>query len=101
MAPQPGARPIFVPTVRFRELLCNGRVAVLLASAALFHLANAPVMPLVAQKVAYVGGSTGQIAGVVFTAQAVMIPAALLAGWLGDSWGRKPGLAGGFVVLPV
>jgi hypothetical protein len=90
-----------MPVVRFRELLCDGRVAVLLASAALFHLANAPVMPLVAQKVAYVGGSNSQVAGVVLTAQAVMIPAALLAGWLGDSWGRKPVFAVGFIVLPL
>jgi MFS family permease len=87
--------------VRFRELMCDGRIAVILASAALFHLANAPVMPLVAQKVKHLGGSSSQVAGVVLAAQAVMIPVALLAGWLGESWGRKPVFAIGFIVLPV
>jgi MFS family permease len=86
--------------VRFRELICDWRIAVLLASAAMFHLANAPVMPLVAQKVKHLGGSSSQVAGVVLAAQAVMIPVALLAGWLGESWGRKPVLAIGFIVLP-
>src|SRR5207244_1526967 len=68
------------PTVRFWELLRDRRVATLLAAATLFHLANAPVMPLVAQKVKHMGGSNGQVAGVVFVAQAVMVPVALLAG---------------------
>jgi MFS family permease len=87
--------------VRFRELICDWRIAVLLASAGLFHLANAPVMPLVAQKVKHLGGSSSQVAGVVLAAQAVMIPVALLAGWLGESWGRKPVFAMGFIALPV
>jgi MFS family permease len=89
------------PPARFRELLHDRRVVVLLLAAALFHLANAPVMPLVAQKVKHVGGSNSQVAGVVFIAQAVMVPIALLAGLLGDRWGRKPVLALGFAVLPV
>ena len=84
----------------FRELLRDRRVAVFLASATLFHLANAPVMPLVAQKIKHVGGSDGQVAGVVLTAQAVMVPVALLAGLVGECWGRKPVLAVGFAVLP-
>ncbi len=37
--------------VRFLDLLRDRRVAVLIAATALFHLANAPVMPLVAQYV--------------------------------------------------
>jgi len=96
-----GGRRNSPPAVRFRTVLCDWRIAVLLGSAALFHLANAPVMPLVAQKVMYVGGSSSQMAGVVLAAQAVMIPVALLAGRLGESWGRKPVLAVGFVVLPI
>ncbi|HEV8060017.1 MAG TPA: MFS transporter [Gemmataceae bacterium] len=87
--------------VRFRDLLRDWRIGVLLVSAALFHLANAPAMPLVAQKIQSIGGSSDQLAGVVLAAQAVMIPVALLAGWLGDSWGRKPVFAIGFIVLPI
>ena len=37
----------------------------------------------------------------VLVAQAVMIPVALLTGWLCDRWGRKPVFAVGFVVLPL
>jgi MFS family permease len=94
-------RPSSHPAIRFWDLLHDRRVATLLAAATLFHLANAPVMPLVAQKVRHVGGSNGQVAGVVLAAQAVMVPVALLAGFLGERWGRKPVLAIGFAVLPV
>jgi len=89
------------PRVRFREVLRDRRVGILLASATLFHLANAPVMPLVAQKIKHMGGSNVQVAGVVLVAQAVMIPIALLAGLLGERLGRKPVLAVGFAVLPI
>jgi MFS family permease len=39
-------------------------------------------------------------AAVVLVAQAVMIPVALLTGWLYDRWGRKPIFAVGFMALP-
>ena len=71
------------------------------AATALFHLANAPVMPLVALYVKHVQGNDRQVAAVVLVAQAVMIPVALLTGWLCDRWGRKPVFAVGFVVLPL
>ncbi|OWK41942.1 MFS transporter [Fimbriiglobus ruber] len=90
-----------VPPVRFWEFVREPRVAIFLGASALFHLANAPVMPLVAQKVKHVGGSDAQVAGLVLAAQGVMIPVALAAGWAGDRWGRKAVLAVGFVVLPV
>lgn len=89
------------PLVRFGDLIRDKRVAVLLAAAALFHLANAPVMPLVAQKVKHVGGSNGQVAAVVLVAQSVMIPVAVLAGLWGQRFGHKRVLAVGFAVLPL
>jgi MFS family permease len=82
-------------------LLRDRRVVVLLASTALFHLANAPVMPFVGAYITELGGTDVQVAAVVFTAQAVMIPVALLTGRLCDSWGRKPAFAIGFLALPV
>ncbi|QEL17500.1 MFS transporter [Limnoglobus roseus] len=88
-------------TVGLRELLRDRRVQLLFAATALFHLANAPVMPLVAQNVKELGGNDRQVAFVVLVAQAVMIPVALLAGWLVDLWGRKPVFAIGFIALPV
>jgi MFS family permease len=86
---------------RFADVLRDPIVLILLASSVLFHFANAPVMPLVAQKIRHVGGSNTLVASTVLIAQSVMIPVALLAGWLGERWGRKPVLAIGFVVLPV
>ncbi len=37
----------------------------------------------------------------MLVAQAVMIPVALLAGRLCETWGRKPVFAVGFIALPV
>lgn len=87
--------------VGLRALLRDRRVQLLFAATALFHLANAPVMPLVAQDVKEMGGTDRQVAYVVLVAQAVMIPVALLAGRLVDRWGRKPVFAVGFIALPV
>jgi MFS family permease len=82
-------------------LLRDRRVAILFAAVALFHLANAPVMPLVGLYIARLGGTNTQVACVVLTAQAVMIPVAWLAGRLGERWGRKPVFTIGFLVLPL
>jgi len=83
------------------ELFGDRRVVILFAATALFHLANAPVMPLVALYVKDLQGSDRQVAAVVLVAQMVMIPVALLTGWLCDRWGRKPVFAIGFVALPL
>jgi MFS family permease len=84
-----------------RALFGDRRVVVLFAAVALFHLANAPVMPLVGQDIARLGGTDTQVAAVVLVAQAVMVPVALLAGWACQRWGRKPVFAVGFIALPV
>ncbi|HEV7998511.1 MAG TPA: MFS transporter, partial [Planctomycetaceae bacterium] len=84
-----------------REVLRDRRVIVLLAATALFHLANAPVMPFVGAYIKKLGGTDIQVAAVVLVAQAVMIPVALAAGWLCDRWGRKWVFAIGFIALPV
>ncbi len=86
---------------RFLELFRDRRVLILFAATALFHLANAPVMPLVGLYIARLGGTDTQVAAVVLVAQTVMIPVALAAGWLCDRWGRKWVFGIGFVVLPV
>jgi MFS family permease len=83
------------------ELLKDWRVRVLLAATALFHLANAPVMPFLGAYIKKLDGSNVQVAAVVLVAQAVMIPVALAAGWLCDRWGRKRVFAIGFLVLPL
>ncbi|HEX4607860.1 MAG TPA: MFS transporter [Urbifossiella sp.] len=85
----------------FRVLFRDRRVVVLFAAVALFHLANAPVMPLVGQYIARLGGTDVQVAAVVLVAQAVMVPVAVVAGRLCHRWGRKPVFAVGFIALPV
>jgi predicted MFS family arabinose efflux permease len=84
-----------------RQLFRDRRIVVLFAATALFHLANAPVMPLVALYVKNLHGSDSQVAAVVLVAQTVMIPVALLTGWLCGRWGRKPIFVVGFVALPL
>jgi MFS family permease len=87
--------------VGFWDLFRDRRVVVLFAATALFHFANAPVMPLVGLYIAKLGGTDRQVAAVVLVAQTVMIPVALASGWLCDRWGRKPIFAIGFLVLPL
>jgi MFS family permease len=87
--------------VGFWDLMRDRPVAVLFGATALFHFANAPVMPLVGLYIAKLGGTDRQVAAVVLVAQTVMIPVALATGWLCDRWGRKPVFAIGFLVLPL
>ncbi len=86
---------------RLSSVLRDRRVVVLFIASALFHLANAPVMPLVALYLKHLDGSDTQVAAVVLVAQAIMIPVALLAGRLCDTWGRRPIFVVGFLTLPV
>ena len=69
----------------------------------LFHFANAPLLPLVGQKLAaaYPQEATAMMSSCIVAAQLVMLPIALLVGHTADSWGRKPLFLAGFVILPV
>jgi MFS family permease len=64
----------------------------------LFHFANAPLLPLVGQKLAaaYPKEATAMMSSCIIAAQAVMLPIALLVGRTADSWGRKPLFLAGF-----
>jgi MFS family permease len=83
------------------DLFRDRRVVVLFVATALFHLANAPVMPFVGAYITQLGGTDVQVALVVLVAQAVMIPVALATGWACDRWGRKRTFAVGFLALPL
>ncbi len=85
----------------WRELLRDRSIVILLVCATLFHLANAPVMPLVALNIKHLGGSNWLMAAVVLVAQSVMVPVSWLTGRLCDQWGRKRTFAIGFLVLPL
>jgi MFS family permease len=69
----------------------------------LFHFANAPLLPLVGQKLAFAHPrwATAMMSGCIIAAQMIMLPIALLVGWNADRWGRKPLLLIGFGILPL
>jgi len=71
--------------------------------ALLFHFANAPLLPLVGQKLAQANPdwATAMMSSCIVAAQLVMLPVAVLAGRFADRWGRKPVLLIGFAILPV
>jgi MFS family permease len=69
----------------------------------LFHFANAPLLPLVGQKLAaaYPEEATAMMSSCIVAAQLVMLPIALLVGRTADSCGRKPLFLAGFAILPI
>lgn len=85
----------------FRSLLRDPSIRTLLISVALFHLANAPTMPVVALYLKHLGGGDEKVAWVVLIAQAVMVPTALFAGKYCAKLGRKPVFTVAFIVLPI
>lgn len=87
----------------WRDLLRTGPLLVLAAALALFHFANAPMLPLLGQKLAlaHPGAATLLLSACVVAAQLVSIPAALLVGARADRWGRRPLLLLAFAALPL
>ena len=71
--------------------------------AMLFRFANAPLLPLVGQKLAqaYLAWATAMMSSCITAAQLIMLPVALAVGRTADRIGRKPILLIGFAVLPV
>jgi MFS family permease len=84
-------------------LLERRPLLVLAAANALFHLANAPMLLLLGQKLAlaHPGEETALTSACIITAQLVAIPTALLVGWKANIWGRKCLLLVGFAALPI
>nr|WP_282188379.1 MFS transporter [Pseudomonas sp. MWU12-3103b] len=84
-------------------LLTNRALLMFAICCALFHLANAAMLPLVSQKLAQVNlqMATPLTSACIVTAQLVMVPVALLVGAKADVWGRKPLLLAGFLILPL
>lgn len=87
----------------WRALLSNRSLLLFAACCALFHLANAAMLPLVSQKLSQIDLSmaTPLTSACIVAAQLVMVPAALLVGARADHWGRKPLLLAGFAILPI
>jgi MFS family permease len=71
--------------------------------ALLFHFADAPLLPLVGQKLAAAHKelATAMMSACIIAAQLIMLPIALMVGRYADRIGRKPILFVGFAVLPI
>ncbi|MBV4491288.1 MFS transporter [Pseudomonas oryzicola] len=87
----------------FKLLLHNRTLLVFAVCCALFHLANAAMLPLVSQKLSQVDLrlATPLTSACIVAAQLVMVPMALLVGAKAELWGRKPFLLAGFLILPL
>jgi MFS family permease len=87
----------------WHAVLTSRALMVFALSAVLFHFANAPLLPLVGQKLALAnkGLATAMMSACIIAAQLVMLPISLFAGKKAAQWGRKPLLLIGFAVLPV
>jgi MFS family permease len=87
--------------VQWSAILQNRTVLFLLLAVGLFHLANAPILPVTALYIRHLGGASALTTFTVLSAQMVMVPIAWATGRLCDSWGRKPVMAIAFWVLPL
>jgi MFS family permease len=85
----------------WRALLTCRPLLIFALSMAMFHLANAAMLPLVGQKLAQqdLNRGTALLSACIVGAQLVMVPMAWLVGTRADSWGRKPLFLVGFAVL--
>ncbi|WP_339481042.1 MFS transporter [Pseudomonas sivasensis] len=86
-----------------KVLLANRPLLLFAICCALFHLANAAMLPLVSQKLSQINlqMATPLTSACIVAAQLVMIPMAWLVGVKADVWGRKPLLIFGFMILPL
>ncbi|KRP63661.1 MFS transporter [Pseudomonas orientalis] len=84
-------------------LLANRSLLLFAICCALFHLANAAMLPLVSQKLSQINlqMATPLTSACIVAAQLVMVPTAMLVGIKADRWGRKPLLLAGFMILPL
>jgi len=93
-----GARPSgYAVLLACRPLVVFGLCAML------FHFANAPLLPLVGQRLAqsHPAWATAMMSSCIIAAQLIMLPVALAVGRTADRIGRKPILLLGFAVLPL
>jgi MFS family permease len=87
----------------YRVLFQTRPLMIFALCAFLFHFANAPLLPLVGQKLAlqFPQEATAMMSFCMVAAQGVMLPIALLVGRNADGWGRRPIFLVAFAVLPI
>ena len=87
----------------YRILFQTPSLTIFALCAMLFHFANAPLLPLVGQKLAlqFPKEATAMMSFCMVAAQGVMLPIAILVGRNADAVGRKPIFLIAFAVLPI
>ena len=87
----------------YRVLFKTRPLMIFALCAFLFHFANAPLLPLVGQKLAlqFPQEATAMMSFCMIAAQGVMLPIAILVGRNADNWGRRPIFLIAFAVLPI
>ncbi len=80
------------PESWWRLLFHHRPLLALSVAVAIFHFANASMLPLVGQKLAlaHPGLETALVSACILVAQLVTMPVAILVGFKADVWGRKP-----------
>jgi MFS family permease len=98
-----GSKTAYVHPSGWDVLAVCKPLLVLAGAAALFHFANASMLPLLGQKLAlaHPGQETVLTSACIIVAQLVTIPAVLLIGAVADRWGRKPLLLIAVAALPL
>lgn len=95
--------PSAPPRVRRRNLWKNGSLLIFAGCVFLFQMANASMLPLAGEALAYSKEALSSliIAALIMVPQAIV---ALMAPWAGrraNTWGRRPLLLVGFAALPI
>ena len=87
----------------YRVLFKTRPLMIFALCAFLFHFANAPLLPLVGQKLAlqFPDEATAMMSFCMVAAQGVMLPIAILVGRNADKLGRRPIFLIAFAVLPI
>ncbi|MGB7973903.1 MAG: MFS transporter [Roseiarcus sp.] len=87
----------------YRVLFQTRPLMIFALCAFLFHFANAPLLPLIGQKLAveFPQEATAMMSFCMVAAQGVMLPIAILVGRNADAWGRRPLFLVAFAVLPI
>lgn len=98
-----GAAPGGTHPSSLRDLLACPGLLTFAWCVALFHFANAPMLPLVGQKLALAHQSeaTALMSACVIAAQLVMLPMAVIVATQADRPGRKPLCLAAFAILPI
>jgi MFS family permease len=85
------------------DLLQHRPLMIFAVCVALFHFANAPMLPLVGQKLAltHAGEGAALMSACIIAAQVVMVPIALWVARKAQTWGHRPLFLAALGILPI